>query len=110
LQEGHVAQRPPITYVPLTSVLTTSTLAELIKVKLNTAGDLIRLENFEDGDNQKNLNHLMTLQQLMATKDVEEKLLLATSKLGEKNKHEAKELHLLEISKAESQVRGRCCI
>jgi hypothetical protein len=59
----------------------------------------------------------MTLQHLQTTKGVEEKLLLATKELGERNKIpktlcksrtretlEAKELHLLEVSKAESQV------
>ncbi len=59
----------------------------------------------------------MTLKQLQATMDAEERLLLATRELGDKNKilkvlcklrtretHEAKELHLLEVSEAESQV------
>jgi hypothetical protein len=38
----------------------------------------ICMEVFEDGYKKKHLKHLMTLKQLMATKDVEEKLLLAT--------------------------------
>jgi hypothetical protein len=101
----------------VTSILKTSTLAESIKVEPNAADKLICLEVFEDGDNKKYMKHLMTLQQLMATKGVEEKLLLTTRELAEKNKilkalhkshtgetHEAKKFHLLEISEAESQV------
>jgi hypothetical protein len=114
-KKGYVAQQPPIPYMPVTSLLKTSTSAELIKVKLIAAGNLICLEVFEDGNHNRYLKHLMTLQQLMATKGVEEKLLLATRELGDKNKilktlrklrtretREAKEHHLLKVSKAES--------
>jgi hypothetical protein len=75
------------------------------------------VEVFEDEDNNKYPKHLMTIQHLQATKGAAEKLLLATKESGEKNKilkmHckpgteancEAKELHVLDISKAESQV------
>jgi hypothetical protein len=60
-KKEHVAQLPPIPYVPVTSILKTSTLTELIKVKLNTGGNLIHLEVFEDRDDKKYLKHLMTL-------------------------------------------------
>ncbi len=117
-KKGHVAQWHPIPYVPVTSILKTSTSTKSIKVKLKAAGDLICLEVFEDGDNNKYLKHLMTLQCLQATKGVEEKLLLLKRELGNKNKIlkalrkllsretlVAKKLHLLEISMAESQVK-----
>ncbi len=112
-KKEHVAQWPPIPYMPVTSVLKTSTLTESIRVNLNFAGNLICLVFFEDRDNKKYLKRLMTLQHLQATKGVEEKLLLATRELGDKNKIlkvlpklrareiiEAKELSLMEISKA----------
>jgi hypothetical protein len=113
-EKGHVAQWPPIPYVLVTSTLKTSTLMESIKVKLNMAGNLIRLGIFEDGDTKKYLKHLMIHQHLQATKGVEERLLLLTRELGDKNKIlkvlcrirtretcKAKELCLLEVSKAE---------
>ncbi len=59
--KGLLAQWPPIPYVPVTSILTTSALTELIKVKLNAAGDLICLEVSEEGDNKKYQKYLMTL-------------------------------------------------
>jgi hypothetical protein len=63
----------------------------------------------------------MTLQHLQAMKGVEERLILITRELGDKNKilkalcklctgetNEAKELHLLEVTNAESQVIEQC--
>jgi hypothetical protein len=73
--------------MPVTSILKIFTLIESIKVKLNGAGNLICLEVFEEGDNSKYLKLLMTIQQLQARMGhVEEKQLLATRELGEKNK------------------------
>jgi hypothetical protein len=85
-KKGHVVQWPPTPYVPVTSILKTSTLTESIKVKLNAASNLICLEVFEDGDKETYLRNLMTLQHLQATKGVEEKLLLARRELVDKNK------------------------
>jgi hypothetical protein len=84
-KKGQVAQQPPIPCIPVTSILKISTSTELIKNKLNVAGDLIRLEGFEDGDKKKYVKHLMTLQHLQATKGLEEKLALVMRKLGDKN-------------------------
>jgi hypothetical protein len=103
--------------MPVTSILKTSTLVVTIKVKLNATGNEICLEVFEDVDNKKYLKHLMTLQHLQATKGMEKKLLIASRELVNKNKilnalcklHtlvtcEAKELCLMEIPKAKSQL------
>jgi hypothetical protein len=54
-KNGHVAQHPPIPFVPVTSILKTSTSMESIKVKLDAASDLICLEVFENRDNKKYL-------------------------------------------------------
>jgi hypothetical protein len=85
-KKRHVVQWPPILYMPVTSLLKSSTSTESIKVRLNVVGDLICLDVFEDGDNNMYLKHLMTLHHLQSTKGVEEKLLLATKELTEKNK------------------------
>ncbi len=116
-KKGHVAQGPPIPYVLVTSRLKTSMPTESIKVKLTATGYLICLEVFEDRDYKMYLKQLIILQRLQATKGVEEKLLLATEELKEKNKilktlrkshtmetREAKQLHLMEVSAAKSQV------
>jgi hypothetical protein len=112
-KKGHVAQWPPIPYLPVTSILKTSTSTESLKVKLNTAGNLICMEVIKDRDNKKYMKHLMTIQRLQGTKGVDEKLLLTMRELVDKNKIlkalsklrtretcEAKELCLLEIYKA----------
>jgi hypothetical protein len=48
-KKGHVAQRLPILYVPVTSVFKTSTSTESIKVKLNVTDYLICLEILRTG-------------------------------------------------------------
>ncbi len=116
-KKGHVVQRLLVPYVLITSILTMSTSIELIWIKLNMVGYPIFLEVFEDRYNEKYLKYLMTLQCLIVTEGVEEKLLLATRELQDKNKIlkalrklctgetlDAKELHLMEISEAEAQV------
>ncbi len=50
-KKGHVAQWPPILFMPVTSILKTSILAVTIKVKLNASGNDICLGVFEDRDN-----------------------------------------------------------
>ena len=89
--------------------------------QVERGGQLICLEVFEDGDNKKYVKHLMTLQCPQAMEGVKEMLLLVTRELGNKKQilkalcklrtgktHEAKELHLLEVTNAESQVIEQC--
>jgi hypothetical protein len=76
-KKKHVALQPPILYRPVKSVPHSSLSTKSIKVTL-ASGNLMCLEVYNEGDNEKYLKHIMALNCQQKDKGPERQLLEAT--------------------------------